>query len=86
MEARAAKVRSAASRSAARRVRERAGEGSEATEPRSRAGRGLDAGTCKRSARSERERAQATGIVTRRAKTASAGFVEPGGAKPRPAE
>ena len=37
-------------------------------------------------ARSERQRAQATGIVTRRAKTASAGFVEPGGAKPRPAE
>ena len=47
---RAATVRSAASRSATRKVGERAGEGSEATEPRARAGRGLEACTCKRSA------------------------------------
>ena len=50
-------MRSAASRSAGRWVGERAGEGSEATEPRPRAGRGLEAGTCKRSA--QRARASA---------------------------
>ena len=51
---RVATARSAASRSAARRVRERAGEGSEATGPRSRDGRGLEACTCKRSAQRAR--------------------------------
>ena len=51
---RAATARSAASRSAARRVGERAGEGSEAGEPLPRDGRGLEAGTCKRSAQRAR--------------------------------
>ena len=54
---RAATVRSAASRSAGQRVGVQADEGSEATEPRPRAGRGREAGTCKRSA--QRARASA---------------------------
>ena len=62
-----------------------AGDVSEATEPRRRSRTGLLSAPAS-VARSERQRAEASGIVTGTAKTASAGFVEPGKAKPRPAE
>ena len=62
-----------------------AGEGSGATEPRRRSCTGLSARTCKRK-RAATEGSEGARDRHRDGEDRAAGFVEPGGAKPRPAE